>query len=185
MTAAEARRPGLLFRFLQSFDPAAARRIHQNDLQKLARAVEITLVARQPATAVQSEVRRALTGYQVLKLGLAPARDQLNARLNQRSHWMFAHGLLEETQRLLALGVSPNSRPMQSLGYKQALAVIEGRLALPAAIQECQVRTRQYAKRQMTWFRAERNVQWLPGFGFDPAIAAQASELFRAWRSGA
>src|SRR5947209_5556935 len=117
---ADTRRPGILHRFLRRFDPAAARRIHPGDVQKLSRAVEMAIAGRRPASAIQAEARCGLTGYRTLKLGLEPPRDILKNRLNLRAEAMFAHGLLEETERLLAAGVSSDSRPMGSLGYKQA-----------------------------------------------------------------
>ena len=182
---AQQRRPNVLFRFLRRFDPPAAARIHRNDIQKLMRAVEMSIAANRPVTHIHATPGRGLSGHRILNIGLQPGRDLLSERLNQRTAWMFAHGLLEETQRLLNGGVSPESRPMGSLGYRQAVAVLEGRLTVEEAITECQARTRQYAKRQMTWFRSEKDVRWLHGFGTDPAIAAEAREWTRYWLSEA
>src|SRR5579875_1699476 len=173
------RRPAALHRLLRLHDPAAALRIHPNDRQKLIRALELTLLAGRPATHVQSAPRDRLQGFAVLKLGLAPDRTALCERLNQRSAAMFQNGLLEETQRLLEAGFSPDAKPLQSLGYKQASQVLAGRLPLDHAILECQAKTRQYAKRQMTWFRHEPGVHWLRGFGADPSIQEQALTLAR------
>jgi tRNA dimethylallyltransferase len=171
------RRPAALHRFLRRFDPVAAARIHANDHQKLIRAAEMTLLSRQPASVLQAQERKALEGYAVLKIGLAPERLQLHQRLNQRAEWMFANGLLEETRELLNAGVASDAKPMLSLGYKQAVAVIAGNLPLVDAIHECQTRTRQYAKRQITWFRAEHDVCWLHGFGSDTRMQAEALRL--------
>jgi len=175
------RRPAALHRFLRIHDPAAALRIHPNDRQKLIRALELTLLAGQPATHVQSAPRDRLQGFAVLKLGLAPDRTLLRERLDQRSAAMFHGGLLEETRTLLAAGFSPQAKPLQSLGYKQAQQVLSGRLPLDQAIYECQVRTRQYAKRQMTWFRHEPEVVWLHGFGSDASVQQQARERVKAF----
>jgi tRNA dimethylallyltransferase len=175
----EQRRPAALHRFLRRFDPVAAARIHANDRQKLIRAVEITLLARQPASVLQAQERKALEGYAILKIGLAPERSQLHQRLNQRTEWMFANGLLEETRQLLNAGVASDAKPMMSLGYKQAVAVVAGNLPFADAVRECQTRTRQYAKRQITWFRAERDVCWLHGFGSDSLIQAEALRFVR------
>ena len=173
LSAVAERRPGALHRFLRVHDPLAARRIHGNDRQKLIRALEMTLLARQPATRIQSRPRENLQGFSVLKLGLAPDRSQLYERLNQRSAAMFQQGLLEET-RVLKAAFSPQTKALQSLGYKQALQVLDDQLTVEQAIRECQTRTRQYAKRQITWFRADPGVHWLHGFGWDPDIQAQA-----------
>jgi tRNA dimethylallyltransferase len=89
---------------------------------------------------------------------------------------MFAAGLVEETRTLVAqYGDSP--RAFDSLGYRQARAVLRGELTETAAIAATQQAHRNYAKRQLTWFRREPDVRWLAGFGDDPAIAAQAHQL--------
>jgi tRNA dimethylallyltransferase len=175
------RRSAGLHRFLRRFDPAAAARIHPNDHQKLIRAVEISLLARQPASAVQAQDRTPLEGYNVLKIGLSPERAQLHERLNERTEWMFANGLLQETRRLLEAGTAPDAKPMLSLGYKQAAAALSCSQTLADAVQECQARTRQYAKRQITWFRAERGVHWIHAFGSEAGAQQEALRLVREW----
>jgi len=175
------RRPLALHRFLRRYDPPAAARIHPNDRQKLIRAVEMTWLTCQSATTTQSAPRRPLEGAATLKIGLNPDRSLLHGRLNQRAAWMFHHGLLEETRALLRAGVSTQAKPLESLGYKQALKVLTNALSLDEAIGECQARTRQYAKRQMTWFRREPGVVWLNGFGSEPGIQSQALHLARSF----
>ena len=181
LTAVAQRRPPALHRFLRIHDPLAAARIHPHDRQKLIRALELILLARRPASATQSLPRDRLQGFAVLKLGLAPDRAALYARLNQRSASIFHHGLLEETRALLETGLSPRAKALQSLGYKQALDVLEGGLTLDEAIHECQTKTRQYAKRQLTWFRADPDIHWLPGFGSAATIQAEAFSLSSAF----
>jgi tRNA dimethylallyltransferase len=95
--------PRLLHRFLRIHDPVSARRIHPNDIRKLIRAVELTKLACRPASATQAIPRQPLTGFRVLKLGLAPDREELYRKLNKRAAWMFSNGLLEETRRLLSM----------------------------------------------------------------------------------
>ncbi|MBV9268422.1 MAG: tRNA (adenosine(37)-N6)-dimethylallyltransferase MiaA [Acidobacteriaceae bacterium] len=168
------RRPGALHRFLRCVDPDAARRIHANDLQKLIRAIEMTTLAGRPSSVTQTLPRHKLEGFSVLKLGLAPDRAQLRDRLNTRAIRMFEQGLVEETRRLLNNGVPANTKALQSLGYKQALAVLSGATSVEHAIAESQARTRQYAKRQFTWFRADPEVHWLHGFGAEPGIQQEA-----------
>ena len=171
-----ARRPGALHRFLRRYDPAAAKRIHPNDRQKLIRAVELSLLTRQTVSKVQSLPRNSLQGAAILKFGLAPQKPLLHKHLNERSAWMFRNGLLAETQTILDAGFSPSSKPLQALGYRQAVGVITGSLPLEDAIRECQTKTRQYAKRQMTWFRKERGIEWLRGFGHEESIQVRAGE---------
>ncbi len=176
LTQVAGRRPGALHRFLRARDAAAGRRIHGNDVQKLIRAIELTVTAGRPATETQSLPREALIGYSVLKIGLNPERAALRDRLNKRSERMFAGGLLEETQALLESGVPGETKALSSLGYRQAVAVLAGRMSVGEAVKECQTKTRQYAKRQMTWFRAERDVRWLQGFGSENGIQDGARE---------
>jgi tRNA dimethylallyltransferase len=170
-------KPVVLHRFLRRFDPAAAQRIHPHDTQKLLRAVELTLVQRQPATLAQAQPRDRFTGVTVLKLGLLPDRGLLHARLNLRSTHLFQHGLVAEVEHLLAAGIPADAKPLQSVGYKQAVDFLAGHLSLPEAIEICSARTRQYAKRQITWFRNQEHVHWLHGFGSDPQIQQTALPL--------
>ena len=175
------RRPGALHRFLRRYDSKAAARIHSNDHQKLIRAIELTILTRQPVSETQSLPRASLEGVKALKIGLMPARNLLYQKLNDRSAWMFHNGLLKETGSLLAAGLDPESKPLQSLGYKQAVRVLAGQCSLDDAILECQIRTRQYAKRQITWFRGEPGIVWLDGFGWQRAIQEQALELSKSF----
>lgn len=167
----------VLHRFLRRFDPASAVRIHPNDRQKLCRAVEMVLSARKPASEIQAAERRALQGYSVIKIGLSPERSRLYQRINLRTRWMFSSGLLEEATNLLSSGIPPDAKPMQSIGYKQAVRVVQGHCTPEEAILDCQTRTRQYAKRQLTWFRREAGVHWLAQFGDDPAAQTQAIDI--------
>jgi tRNA dimethylallyltransferase len=161
------RRPLALFRYLSRMDPATAERIHPNDHQKLIRAIEL---ARQAEPVPPRLPRRSLPGFVFSKIGLDPDRSALRSRIDARVRRMFKSGLLEETKALIANGVSPRSKALQSIGYRQAVSVLEEGAGLEDAIRDCQTKTRQYAKRQMTWFRREEGVCWLQGFGEDPEI---------------
>jgi tRNA dimethylallyltransferase len=163
-----ARRAGdRLHRLLARFDPEAARRIHPHDHPKLIRALEVTLKARRPMTELFREGRLALEGFQVLKVGLMPDRDLLYDRINRRAEAMFEAGLVEEVRAILALGYPASCKPFEALGYRQALQHLRGKLTLREAIFYTQRATRQYAKRQITWFRREQDVVWFRGFGPD------------------
>lgn len=178
------RRPGCLHRILQKHDPEAAARIHPNDHQKLIRAVELTMLGRQPATATQKAPRDALQGFRVLKIGLRPEKNALREQISARSAAMFEFGLVDETKALLARGVPSGGKALQSLGYRQALQVLAGTAGVAEAIAECQTRTRQYAKRQMTWFRRETGVHWLEGFGGQAAVESAAIGLVEGFLRG-
>lgn len=181
LARAESRHPGTLHRFLKRYDSTAASRIHPNDLHKVTRAVEMTVTAGRAASEIQSEAREALTGFRTFKLGLAPRREDLRRHIDGRTEEMFAGGLIEETRSLLAAGCPPNAKALQSLGYRQALKVLSGSATLAEAVAECQLKTRQYAKRQMTWFRSDAGVHWLSGFGTDLSLQRDAIELTRIW----
>jgi tRNA dimethylallyltransferase len=166
----QARRPGFLHRLLRRFDPVAAARIHPNDVPKLIRALEVCLLTRRPVTQLFAERRNALEGYRTLKLGLSPDRAALHKRLDERCEAMFRCGLVQEVERILALGYSPTAKPFESHGYKQVLEMLRGELTPKEALFYAQRNTRRYAKRQVTWFRQEQNVEWLRGFGQEEAV---------------
>ena len=168
--------PGWLHRMLRRLDPAAAALIHSNDQPKLIRAIEVCLAARKPLSEAWKAGRDPLTGYRILRIGLDPPRPQLYARLDARAAEMFAHGLVEETRSLIGkYGETP--RAFDSLGYSQARAVLRGEISEADAIAATGQAHRNYAKRQLTWFRREREVRWLPGFGDDPSVAGEAIAL--------
>jgi tRNA dimethylallyltransferase len=167
-------RPGSLHRLLTRLEPGAAARIHANDVQKTMRALEVRLLT-QLALPPPAEAR-GLEGYAVIKLGLDPDRAALQERLEDRARAMFAHGLLEEVRGLLAAGATGNEKPFEALGYKQALLHLRDALTLEQANESTIVETRQYAKRQRTWFRRDPEIRWLRGFGDDPEILAQATQ---------
>ena len=172
---AETRGPLSLHRILKRIDPASAARIHVNDTAKVIRAIEVTLAAARPMSEAWKEGSQALTGYRVLRLGLDPARPQLYQRINDRAEDMFAQGLIEETRELRArYGRSP---ALDSLGYRQAAQYLDGTLTYEQAVAAASQGHRNYAKRQLTWFRREPEVHWLNGFGDDSALLAEAESL--------
>lgn len=165
LAARERRRPGSLHRLLGRFDSAAAQKIHANDVPKVTRALEVCLLTGRPATELFGAGRDALEGYRTLKLGLLPDRDALYSRLDARCAQMFEAGLVDEARRILSLGFAAACKPFESHGYKQALQQIRGELSPPDAVFYAQRNTRNYAKRQLTWFRREPGLVWLKGFG--------------------
>jgi tRNA dimethylallyltransferase len=169
----EERGTNYLQRILRRLDSAAADRIHANDVPKVIRAIEVCLASRQPMTELWQQGREPLIGFRILRLGLNPERKELYARINARAKKMFEDGLIEETETLLAK-YGTAARPLSSLGYKQALQFLRGEGDCEMALRAAQQAHRNYAKRQMTWFRREAEVQWLAGFGGDPGIQAQA-----------
>ena len=173
--SAQKRGNGWLHRVLTRLDAARAAEVHANDVPKLIRAIEVCLAARKPMSEVMG--RDPLTGFRLLRIGLNPPRAALYERLNQRCAEMFAVGLVEETRGLLER-YGP-VKALDSLGYRQAMAVVAGTLTEEAAIEAAQQGHRNYAKRQLTWFRREPEVRWLEAFG-DESPARAAGEMVEA-----
>jgi tRNA dimethylallyltransferase len=171
--SAASRGPDHLHRILQRLDRAAVEKVHANDVPKLIRAIEVCLASRQKMSELWQRGRDPLRGFHILRLGLAPDRAALYERINQRARQMFDIGLVEETQQLLKK-YGATARPLASLGYKQAVQLLRGELTPEQATQAAQQAHRNYAKRQMTWFRREPDVQWLKGFGDDPKVQSEA-----------
>jgi tRNA dimethylallyltransferase len=168
-----------LHRLLTRLDTTAAAAIHVNDVPKVIRAIEVSLAAEGPLTQQWEKGRNALTGYRILRLGLNPPRDRLYERINQRAAAMFDRGLIEETERLIAR-YGPDCRPLTSLGYAEAMAVLQNKVTREQAVTQAQQGHRNYAKRQLTWFRREPNMHWLEGCGSDEDITEQALQLVAA-----
>jgi tRNA dimethylallyltransferase len=167
-----------LHRILNRLDPASASRIHANDQPKLIRAIEVCLAARKPMSEVLA--RDPLTGFRLLRIGLNPPRPALYDRLNQRCAEMFAAGLVDETRGLLAR-YGP-IKALDSLGYRQARSVLDGTVTEQEAIAAAQQGHRNYAKRQLTWFRREPDVHWIEAFGDDPETLQPATKLVQSNR---
>ncbi|MGB2835722.1 MAG: tRNA (adenosine(37)-N6)-dimethylallyltransferase MiaA [Candidatus Sulfotelmatobacter sp.] len=170
---AEARGSNYLHRILRRLDRAAAEKIHPNDTPKLIRAIEVCLASRQKMTELWQRGRDPLRGFRILRLGLDPERQALYDRINRRAKQMFDAGLIEETQRLVEK-YGDGAGSLSSLGYKQALQFLRGELTREQALQAAQQAHRNYAKRQMTWFRREPKVHWLRSFGDDGKIQHEA-----------
>jgi len=168
-----------LHRVLQRLDREAAGKIHENDIPKLIRAIEVCLASRQKMTDLWQRGRSPLTGFRVLRIGLNPERNQLYSRINQRAKHMFDAGLLEET-RALHEKYGAAAIPLQSLGYKQAMQLISGEIDRKLALWAAQQAHRNYAKRQLTWFRREPGVHWFTGFGDDAETLKLVIALIQA-----
>jgi tRNA dimethylallyltransferase len=171
--SAERHGSGWLHRVLLRLDATTAERIHANDTPKLIRAIEVCVAARKPMSQVMA--RDPLMGFRLLRIGLNPPRAQLYDRLNQRCAAMFAAGLVEETRGMLER-FGP-VKALDSLGYRQALRVLRESWSNDQAARSAQQGHRNYAKRQMTWFRREPEVRWIEGFGDEAETVRAAAEL--------
>jgi len=175
----EKRGPGHLHRLLKRFDRSAANAVHPNDVPKLIRSLEVTLAGRTPQTEQWRAGRDALRGYRVLQFALSPNRDELYARINKRAAGMFALGLVEETVAICER-FGEGCRSLGALGYAQAVSFLRDDITRGEAIASAQQGHRNYAKRQLTWFRREPAMHWLQGFGDQAGTQAEALRVSAA-----
>ena len=171
-TLASKQGSGYLHRILQRLDRRASELIHANDEPKLVRSIEVTLAGRRPQTEQWTEGRDALTGYNILPFGLNPPREALYDRIKYRAAAMFDRGLIAETD-MVRTRFGADCRALTSLGYAQAMSVLRRERTLPEAVAAAQQGHRNYAKRQLTWFRRDSKIHWLPGFGDDDHLQAE------------
>lgn len=181
--------PRWMERLLARLDPAVHRRVHPNDRVRRVRALEVALAAGEAISRLQATRRPPLPGTEWRIAGLDPPRDLLEARIVRRVRGMFAAGLVEEVRGLS--GRYPGEWPGRlAIGYREVLGVLAedpGPADLPdrlrAAEERVVIATRRYAKRQLTWFRAEREVAWVRGAAGDPAALEGVRRVFlgSAW----
>ncbi len=161
---------------LQHVDPATAARIDRRNPRRVLRALE-------RAQAGSGGTPRATPyGGRVVLIGLSRPRDELYRRIDGRAGDLFAAGLAEEVAALIAAGYGPELRPMSGHGYREAARLLAGESTLQEAIELTATRTRQYAKRQLTWFRRDARIVWLPAgarAGDDPLLVDQADRIAR------
>jgi len=167
---AETRGSAHLHKTLSRLDSAAARRISPNDRQKLVRALEVCLLAGKPLSEVHLAGRERLEGYAPVKIGLNPPRAELYERIGRRAHGMLERGWIDEVSALIAGGAPMEAKPFEFIGYRELRAHLQAGEPLSKVIEATAQATRRYAKRQLTWFRREPDVQWFASFGDSPEI---------------
>ncbi len=160
----EAKTLGLpaLWQRLAQIDPQAAGRIHPNDEKRILRALEVFGETGETITRHNEKTRETPPRFAAAILGLSfQDRDHLKARIDLRVDEMMAQGLLEEVKGLLNRGISPNCTAMQAIGYKELASCVQSGAPLSQGVQEVKLRSRQYAKRQLSWFRRDPRIHWL------------------------
>ena len=157
-----------LHRWLSRVDPQSGRSIAPGDRHRVERALEVWLISGRPISSWERPTNDAIAA---VKIALSMDRQRLATTLDERVEDMYRAGLIEETQSLLER-YPESARPFSAIGYREAVAVIHGKMTTEEAMNETRRRTRAYAKRQMTWLRAERNVHWLDATDRDAAFAA-------------
>ncbi len=152
--------PDSLHRRLAAVDPASAEKIHPNNLKRVIRALEVYTIANKPLSDFHAEHAFAERPYDTLKIGIKKDRQILYADIDARVDKMMALGLKAEVEGLLKMGYKEDLKPMRALGYKEMAAVIAGRSTLVEAVALLKKNTRNYAKRQLTWFRKDTEIRW-------------------------
>lgn len=172
-----------LHKILTRVDSVTAARLAPRDWARVQRALEYYFQhkrklseARNQTTASRQEKETPDFCRALHVFALRPPRDELYRRINARTVRHFQGGLIEEVERLLARGIAPASTALGAHGYRRAVEYLRGERTLESAIEQTQQDVRRYAKRQLTWFRREPNVEWIDGFGDAPETAARLSE---------
>lgn len=171
-----------LYAELQRVDPVGAEKIHPRNTRRVIRFLEVYYACGTPMSQIQ-KAHPDPAPFAALKIGLAMERKTLYARLNRRVEEMFEQGLVEEVRGILAQGFSPELNALNSVGYKEVIAYLCGEIDLFTCKELVKRNTRRYAKRQMTWFRAEKNVHWIE-VGAEENLCALAERVLTKWRSG-
>ena len=170
----EQRGPEHLHRILNRLDAIAATQLHARDWPRVQRAIEFCLQTRQKISEhrpVRPATPDLSSRFRILVLN--PPRAELYDRINLRTEKHFTDGLVEEVRRLLADGVPPNSSALGAHGYRRVVEHLKGERSLASAVDQTKLDVRHYAKRQLTWFRREPDVEWVEGFGDDPEVQAR------------
>jgi tRNA dimethylallyltransferase len=171
---------GALYRLLQERDPDLAARIHPRNQVRIVRALEVLELTGQRLSALQAEHAFADRPFATLKIGLAPDRDELFRCIDRRAELMLEAGLIEETRCLLAKGYSPRLKAMQTIGYRECSQYLRGEISLDETLSLIQRTTRQYAKRQLTWFRKDDSIIWVDSWQESAKILALIDQFYAA-----
>lgn len=170
-----------LHRILQRVDPRAAAAIKPRDWSRTMRALEVyfqtgrRLSESQPDTPPAPEL-----ASRVRVIALAPPREELYSRINNRADEMFAGGLVQEVEALIRSGIPPTAKAFQAHGYRRVVEYLQGSRTLEDALNQMKLDTRHYAKRQLTWWRAWPGVKWIYRFGDEPAAFEEAKRHLSA-----
>jgi len=169
-----------MHRALAAVDPEAAGRIGPQDGVRLVRALEVVLATGTPLSRWQARHGFAEAPYDALVIGLARPTPELDRRIALRAETMLAAGFLDEVRRLRARGVDAGAPALRAVGYREMLACLEGRLDEPRALAATVLATRQFAKRQRTWFRREAGIRWRHPEGDRDLVLREIEEFLGA-----
>jgi tRNA dimethylallyltransferase len=166
-----------LYERLLKIDSSTANRLHPNDIYRIIRALEVFEISGKPISAWHQEHQFSDTRYCVLKLGIYLDREILYKRIDQRVDMMISEGLIEEVRAILKRGYSPDLKSMKAIGYSQVIDYLMGNCTLDQTVRTLKRDTRRYSKRQMTWFRADPEINWIKPSEINTAFALISSFL--------
>jgi tRNA dimethylallyltransferase len=149
-----------LYQRLKEIDPESASRIHPNDTYRIMRALEVYEITQKPMSSFQADHAFRESPYRSVKIGIERERKELYRKIEERVDWMIENGLIEEVKGLLERGYNPHLKPLQSLGYRQVIGYLNGTYDLNEAVRLIKRDTKRYAKRQLTWFKADPELEW-------------------------
>jgi tRNA dimethylallyltransferase len=176
----ESRGSEYLHRVLQRLDPQSAAELYPRDWPRVQRAIEVRLQTGRPMSQQKGDRPKPHESAGRLRLFvLNPNRVQLYDRINSRTEQHFADGLVGEVEMLLARGVPANSNALGAHGYRRVVEYLQGKRDLASAMEQTRQDVRNYAKRQLTWFRREAGAEWLESFGEDPRLGSSVIELLK------
>lgn len=174
-----------LHRLLHRLDPESAAELFPRDWPRVQRAIEVQLQTGRPMSEQKSKRAEPHESTRRLRVFvLNPPRAELYRRINQRTEKHFAAGLVEEVETLLDEGVPPNSNALGAHGYRRVVEYLQGKRDLESAIEQAKQDVRQYAKRQLTWFRRESGAAWFEGFGEEAQVQQALLTAIQDWPSG-
>jgi tRNA dimethylallyltransferase len=168
-----------LYKKLSHQDPDTAKKIHPNDTYRIMRALEVYTLTGKTLAELHQEHGFKDSPFLVLKIGLHIHRELLYNRINKRVEIMITSGFVDEVKRLLAMGYSPELKSMQSIGYRHIVNFIEGHCTWDETVRTLKRDTRRYAKRQITWFKADPEVIWK-----EPEALEDIKELIKKFLQG-
>ena len=175
------RGPQYLHRLLLRLDPQSAARLYPRDWPRVQRAIEVRLQTGRPLSQQKDDRPEPVESARRLRIfALNPPRAELYRRINERAEAHFAAGLVDEVKALLAQGVPPESNALGAHGYRRVVEFLQGQCNLQSAIEQTKLNVRHYAKRQLTWFRHEPNVEWFDGFGEEESVQLRVVQAIQA-----
>ena len=167
-----------LHSLLARLDAESALRLSPRDASRVIRALEVRIATGKPLSVLHRELPPQPPDTDIASrirvIALAPPREELYRRIDERTDKMFEAGLVEEVRRLLDAGLPPDAKALGAHGYRRVVEYLAGQRTLESAVEQTKLDTRHYAKRQMTWWRGQRDVHWIHEFGFSPKTLEDA-----------